>query len=223
MIKDDFTKFAISNGIGSARLDQYNKSMNCGGYISPTIIEERQLNVAAFDCFSRLMMDRIIFFGTEVVAETANIVNAQLLFLNSTGEEDIKMFINTPGGSIPDGLAVYDTMNFVTPDISTYCMGNAASMGSILLSSGTVGKRYSLPHGEVLLHQPIGGLGYSQASDFEIANKHIQYYKEELYKILAKNTGKDVDQIRQDADRDHWFTAQEALDYGLIDKIIEKA
>jgi ATP-dependent Clp protease, protease subunit len=223
----DFEKYAVSRGIGSATLDSYQKYVGkknpiTNSYISPVIIEERPMNVASMDVFSRLMYDRIIFYGCEVCAESANIVNAQLLYLNSIGDEDVKMFINSPGGSVDDGLSVIDTMNFITPDIQTYCMGLAASMGSILLTSGKKGKRYSLPHGKILIHQPIGG-AQGQCSDIQIAAKEIEKCKAELYKILSETTGQSVEKITADADRDYWMTAQEALDYGIIDEIITQA
>lgn len=223
----DFEKYAVSRGIGSATLDSYQKYVGkknpiTNSYISPVIIEERPMNVASMDVFSRLMYDRIIFYGCEVCAESANIVNAQLLYLNSIGDEDVKMFINSPGGSVDDGLSVIDTMNFITPDIQTYCMGLAASMGSILLTSGKKGKRYSLPHGKIMIHQVSGGAG-GQCTDVQIAAEEMKKSQNELYKILSETTGKSFEEISKDADRDHWFTAQEALNYGIIDEIIRKS
>lgn len=216
----DFEKYAISKGVNSNTLDGYKKFSN--GIISPTIIEERQLNMATMDVFSRLMMDRIIFLGTGVDDDLANIISSQLMYLDSVDPDtDIKLFINTPGGSVVDGLAIYDVMNLVNCDVATYAMGMAASMGSILLSSGTKGKRYALPHSRVMIHQVSGG-AQGQCSDIQIIAKEIQKHQDELYRILAENTGKTFEQITADADRDNWFTAQESLDYGLIDEIITK-
>ena len=218
----DFEKFAVAQGISTGKLDGYNKYTQKNGLITPTILEERSLNVIGYDIFSRLQLDRILVLGSEINEDVANIINAQLLYLNSIGEEDIKLFINSPGGSVIDGLAIYDTMNFVTPDISTYCMGMCASMGSILVSSGTKGKRYSLPNGEIMIHQVSGG-AYGQCADMEITIKHAKRLQDKLYNILAENTGKSFDQIFKDADRDNWFTAEEAVEYGLIDEVIKKS
>ncbi len=219
----DFEKYAVSKGIGTGKLDGYNKYNQRNGLITPTILEERSLNVIGYDIFSRLQLDRILFLGSEINEDVANIINAQLLYLNSIGEEDIKLFINSPGGSVIDGLAIYDTMNFVTPDISTYCMGMCASMGSIIVSSGVKGKRYALPNSTVMIHQVSSGTGRVQNSDLQIAAKQSQKWQNTLYEILASNTGKDYEQIERDADRDHWFTADEAVEYGLIDEVIKKA
>ena len=214
--------FAISNGISSNTLHSYQTFTN--GMISPTIVEERQLNVATMDVFSRLMADRIIFLGTPIDSDVANIITSQLMYLNSVdSESDIKMFVNSPGGSCADGLAIYDVMNFIDTDVSTYVMGTSASMGSIISSSGTKGKRYALPHSKILIHQPMGGVpGGTQESDFAIAYEEIKKVKEVLYNILAENTGQSYERILKDADRDCWFTANEALDYGLIDEILIK-
>ena len=218
----DYEKFAISNGVNSNMLHGYQTVTNA--MISPTIVEERQLNVATMDVFSRLMADRIIFLGTPIDSDVANIITSQLMYLNSVDSESpIKMFINSPGGSCADGLAIYDVMNFVDADVSTYVMGTAASMGSILSSSGTKGKRYALPHSKILIHQPMGGLpGGTQESDFAIAYEEIKKVKDVLYNILSENTGQSYERILKDADRDCWFTAKEALDYGLIDEILIK-
>lgn len=218
----DFEKFAISRGISSSRLNGYQKYTN--GIISPTIVEERQLNVATMDVFSRLMVDRIIFLGAPIDSDVANIITSQMLYLNSIdSDSDVKLFINSPGGSICDGLAIYDAMNFIDPDVATYGIGMAASMGSVLLSAGVKGKRYALPHSKVLIHQPMGGVpGGTQESDFRIAYEEIKKYKETLYNILAEATGQTYEKIEADADRDKWFTAQEAKDYGLIDEVITK-
>lgn len=218
----DFEKYAVSKGIGTGKLDGYNKYVVKGGIITPTILEERSLNVVGYDIFSRLQLDRILFLASGINEDVANIINAQLLYLNSIGDEDIKIFINSPGGSVIDGLAIYDTMNFVTPDISTYCMGMCASMGSILVSSGTKGKRYTLPNGEVMIHQ-VSSFAEGMTADMEIRINHTKRLQKKLYEILASNTGKDYEQIERDADRDHWFTADEAVEYGLIDEVIKKA
>ena len=218
----DFNKFANSKGISSTTLYDYQKYTN--GIISPTIIEERQLNAVTMDVFSRLMGDRIIFLGTPIDSDVANIITSQLMYLNSVdAESDIKMFINSPGGNCADGLAIYDVMNFIDSDVSTYVMGTSASMGSILSSSGARGKRYALPHSKILIHQPMGGVpGGTQESDFAIAYEEIKKVKEVLYNILVENTGQPYERILKDADRDCWFTAQEALNYGLIDEILIK-
>lgn len=220
MIKTDFQKFAASKGINSLKLYDYNKFIN--GYISPTIIEERQMHVTQMDVFSKLIQERQIFLGTGIDADVANIINAQLLYLDSVGtDDDITILVNTPGGSVIDGLSIYDTMNYIASDVSTITVGMAASMGSIIASSGAKGKRFILPHSRFLLHQPLGGCK-GQASDIEIEYKEIQYMKEELYKILAENTGQSFDKIYKDADRDFWLTADESVNYGLVDSIIKK-
>ena len=219
-MNEDFRKFAISQGINGNTLDGYKKVTN--GIISPTILEERHLNVATMDIFSRLMFDRIIVLGTAIDEDVANIVTSQLMYLNSVdSDSDIKLFINSPGGSVIDGMAIYDIMNWVEPDVATYTMGMAASMGSILLSSGAKGKRFSLPHSKIMIHQVSGG-SVGQCADIQIMANEIVKHQNELYRILAENTGKTFEQIEKDADRDHWFTAQEALEYGLIDEIITK-
>lgn len=220
---NNFEKFAVSAGISSNRLNGYQKFIN--NMISPTIVEERQLNAVTMDVFSRLMADRIIFLGTPIDADVSNIITSQLLYLNSIdSESDIKLFINSPGGEIYSGLAIYDAMNFVVPQVKTYVMGLAASMASVILSSGEKGKRYSLPHSKIMIHQPMGGLSSgTQESDFKIAYEEIKWCKETLYTILSENTGRPADEIEKDADRDHWLTAKEALEYGLIDEIITKA
>jgi ATP-dependent Clp protease protease subunit len=220
----DFEKFAVSQGIGTNKLDGFAKYNVRNGIIEPYILEERTLNCAPMSVFSRLMYDKIIFLGSGIDEDVANIINAQLLYLNSITDkgEDIKMFINSPGGSCIDGLAIYDVMNFIEPDVSTYCMGMCASMGSILVSSGAKGKRFILPNGTVMIHQVSSGTGRVQNADLQIAAKESQKVQNVLYNILAQNTGKSFEQIEKDADRDHWFTAQEAVDYGLIDKIVIK-
>lgn len=216
----DFEKYAISRGVNSNTLGSYKNFNN--GIISPTIVEERSLNVATMDVFSRLMSDRIIFLGTAINDDVSNIVTSQLMYLNSIDpESDIKMFINSPGGSVIDGLAIYDVMNWVDCDVATYTMGMAASMGSVLTSSGEKGKRFALPNSTIMIHQVSSG-AYGQNSDIQIAAKETQKWQNLLYNILAENTGKTFEQIETDADRDHWFMAQEALEYGLIDEIIKK-
>lgn len=217
----DFEKFAVSKGIGTGKLGEYNKYVLNNRIVSPTILEERSMNVIGLDIFSRLQYDRILFLGTGIDSDVANIISAQLLYLNSIGDDDIKMFINSPGGSVIDGLAIYDTMNYVTPDVCTYCMGMCASMGSIILSSGTKGKRYSLPNGEVMIHQ-VSSWAEGQTADMEIRINHAKRLQKKCYEILASNTDKPYEQIEKDADRDHWFVAEEALNYGLIDEIIIK-
>jgi ATP-dependent Clp protease protease subunit len=193
------------------------------GYINPTILEERMLNVTQMDVFSRLMMDRVIFLGTEVNDYTANVIQAQLLYLNANdSERDISLYLNTPGGSVYAGLGIYDTMQFVNCDIATICTGMAASMGAVLLVAGAEGKRAALPHSRVMIHQPMGGI-QGQASDIEITAKQILKLKDELYEIISEHAHKDIEIIRKDADRDYWMDAKEALAYGMIDKIYSKS
>jgi ATP-dependent Clp protease, protease subunit len=190
--------------------------------LTPNIIEERRMNAVAMDVFSRLMMDRIIFLGTGIDDYVANIVQAQLLFLQSTdAKREITIYINSPGGSVYAGLGIYDTMQFVNPDISTICTGIAASMGSVLLSGGTKGKRAALPHSRIMIHQPSGGIG-GQSSDIEITAKQIVILREELYDIYVKHTGKTFEQIHKDADRDYWMKADEAKEYGIIDEVLRR-
>ena len=219
---NEFEKYAIGHrGISSMALHRFNSVYDSS--ISPMIIEERQLNVAQMDVFSRLMMDRIIFLGCPINDEVANIIQAQLLFLDSNGyDSDISLYINSPGGSVYDGLGIYDTMQTINSDIHTICTGMAASMASVLLAAGTAGKRSALPHSRVMIHQPLGG-AEGQASDIAITAREILKLKDELYEILSEHTGKSVSQIHKDADRDFWMTAQEALDYGMIDQIVKKA
>lgn len=220
-MNNDFRKYALSQGVNGNTLDDYTKKTN--GIISPMILEERNLNVATMDIFSRLMFDRIIVLGTAVSSDVANIVTSQLMYLNSVDSDaDIKLFINTPGGSVIDGLAIYDIMNWVEPDVATYAMGMAASMGSILISSGAKGKRYALPNSKIMIHQVSSGIGYINTADLKIEFDEMKKDQNILYNILAENTGKSLKQIEKDADRDHWFTSKEALEYGLIDEIIYK-
>ena len=216
-MKNDFLKFAVSNGMNSMHVEN---AMNASAsYISPSILEERQLNVTQMDVFSRLMMDRIIFLGTEVNDYTANVIQAQLLYLDSVdSDRDISIYLNTPGGSVYAGLGIYDTMQFVKSKVATICTGMAASMGAVLLVAGEKGMRAALPHSRVMIHQPLGGI-QGQASDIEITAREILKLKDELYQIISDHSGQTVEKIRQDADRDYWMTAKEALEYGMIDKV----
>lgn len=216
---EDFNKFAKSRGVNEQGFEKYRRLTS--GYINPTILEERQLNVTQMDVFSRLMMERIIFLGTGIDADVANIVNAQMLYLSSLSDEDITLNINSPGGEVYSGMAIIDTMNFVNNDIQTVCMGMAASMGAVILSSGTKGKRGALGHSRVMIHQPLGG-ARGQASDILIEAEQIKIVKDELCKMLADNSGQPFEKVIEDCDRDHWLTAKEALDYGLIDVIHTK-
>ena len=220
-MRSEFEKYAVKHrGINSLMLHDYLKMQS--GYINPSIIEERQLNVAVMDVFSRLMMDRIIFLGVPITDDVANIIQAQLLFLDSTeSSSDIQLYINSPGGTVYSGLGIYDTMQIVRADVATICTGMAASMASIVLAAGQKGKRSALPHSRVMIHQPMGG-AEGQASDIEITAREIIKLKGELYDILAEHTGKKVKQIEKDADRDYWMTAKEALEYGMIDDILTK-
>ncbi|HKK09778.1 MAG TPA: ATP-dependent Clp endopeptidase proteolytic subunit ClpP [Bacteroidales bacterium] len=216
---NEFRKYATSHaGISSSKLDQYNSITS--NYISPTIIEERQLNVAQMDVFSRLMMDRIIFLGVPIDDNVANIIQAQLLFLESVdASKDVTIYLNTPGGSVHAGLGIYDTMQYVAPDVATICTGVAASMGAVLLAAGTEKKRSALPHSRVLIHQPMGG-AQGQASDIEITAREILKMKNELYEIIAKHSGQDFDKVWKDSDRDYWMTAKEAKEYGMVDEVL---
>lgn len=219
-MQNDFLQFAKSQGLNTMHVE---RTMNAAAsYISPSILEERQLNVTQMDVFSRLMMDRIIFLGTEVNDYTANVIQAQLLYLDSAdSERDINIYLNTPGGSVYAGLGIYDTMHFVKSKVGTICTGMAASMGAILLVAGEKGMRAALPHSRVMIHQPLGGI-QGQASDIEITAKEILKLKDELYQIIADHSRQSIDKIRHDADRDYWMTAPEALDYGMIDKVYTK-
>ena len=235
MIMNDFLKFSTQHlGLNSMHVEQViNASadrfapvsapqMQGSGYISPSILEERQLNVTQMDVFSRLMMDRIIFMGTEVNDYTANVIQAQLLYLNSVdSDKDISIYLNTPGGSVYAGLGIYDTMQFVKSDVATICTGMAASMGAVLLVAGAEGKRAALPHSRIMIPQPMGG-AQGQASDMEITVKEILKLKKELYQIIADHSHNAIERIEKDSDRDYWMTAQEALDYGMIDRIYSK-
>jgi len=219
--RDDFAKFARSRfGISSLSLHRYTSVWD--SYISPTIIEERQLNVASMDVFSRLMMDRIIFLGLPIDDYVANIIEAQLLYLDSSDPgKDIQIYFNTPGGSVHAGLGIYDTMQYISADIATICTGMAASMGAILLTAGTKGKRSALRHSRIMIHQPMGGVE-GQASDIEIQAREILKLKKELYEIIAFHSGNPLEKVEKDADRDHWMTSKEAKEYGMIDEILHR-
>lgn len=221
MNPDEFKKYAtMHRGVSSVTLDNYISVT--GNYISPTIIEERQMNIATMDVFSRLMMDRIIFLGVPINDYVANIIQAQLLFLESVDSgKDIQIYLNTPGGSVYAGLGIYDTMQYISPDVATICTGVAASMGAVLLCAGTEGKRTALTHSRVLIHQPMGGVS-GQASDIEITAREIQKLKKELYEIIAQHSGQEYKKVWDDGDRDYWMTSQEAKDYGMIDEVLIK-
>lgn len=217
----EFDKFArLHCGINSMTLHDFKAEAR--GYVSPTIIEERHLNVATMDVFSRLMMDRIIFLGAPIYDDAANIIQAQLLFLESVdADKDVQLYINSPGGSVSAGLGIYDTMQLISCDVATICTGMAASMGAVLLTAGAQGKRSALPHSRVMIHQPLGGV-QGQASDIEITAREIAKTKRELYEILSHHSGRSIADIERDADRDYWLTATEAQEYGLIDKVLSR-
>ncbi|NLU39052.1 MAG: ATP-dependent Clp endopeptidase proteolytic subunit ClpP [Bacteroidales bacterium] len=218
--RKEFQKYAKSAaGISNLSSDKYINSVY-GSYISPTIIEERQLNIATMDVFSRLMMDRIIFLGTAIDDYVANIIQAQLLFLDSTDPgKDIQIYFNSPGGAVYAGLGIYDTMQFISSPVATICTGMAASMSAVLLTAGATGKRSALTHSRIMIHQPMGGT-QGQAVDMEITVREIVKLKKELYEIIAKHSGNDIEKIEKDSDRDYWMTAQEAKDYGMIDQVL---
>lgn len=215
----EFNKYAVQHkGISSNTLHQYQQHSVTN--LTPYIIEERPLNVASMDVFSRLMMDRIIFMGEPINDYVANIVTAQLLFLESTDRtRDIQMYINSPGGSVYAGMGIYDTMQFISPDVSTICTGMAASMGAVLLCAGVKGKRTALKHSRIMLHQPSGAIG-GQASDIEITAREIKKLKLELYEVIANHSGKDIDTVAADCQRDFWMAATEAKEYGLVDEVL---
>ena len=219
MNKDEFSKFASKDrGISSMTLYRYSSAVDA--YINPTITEERKLNVAQMDVFSRLMMDRIIFLGVPIDDDVANIIMAQLLFLSSVDSgADISLYLNTPGGQVSSGLGIYDTMQIIQPDVATICTGMAASMGSVLLCAGAKGKRSALPHSRVLIHQPLGG-AQGQASDILIAAKEIEKTREELFRIISSHTGQPYEKVAADGERDDWMSASEALSYGMVDEIL---
>jgi len=216
---NEFRKYAVHHrGMSSTSLNRYASVAQ--GYISPTIIEERQLNIATMDVFSRLMMDRIIFLGVPIDDYVANIIQAQLLFLESVdSKRDIQIYLNTPGGSVYAGLGIYDTMQYIAPDVATICTGMAASMGAVLLCAGQKGKRTALKHSRILIHQPMGG-AEGQASDIEITTREILKLKKELYDIIATHSGQTFKKIEKDSDRDYWMTAEEAKAYGMIDELL---
>ncbi len=227
----EFEKYAKGHlGISSLAMHRVKNLYSSYGaqslqsaYINPSIIEERQYNVAVMDVFSRLMMDRIIFLGVPISDDVANIIQAQLLFLDSTdSKNDIQLYINSPGGSVYAGLGIYDTMQLVGSDVATICTGMAASMASVLLTAGAKGKRSALPHSRVMIHQPMGG-AEGQASDIEITAREIVKLKRELYEIISDHSGKPIEQIYADADRDYWMTSKEAVEYGMIDEILTKS
>ncbi len=220
-IKEEFEKFAVKGyGVSSLTLDQYYKA---NSYITPNIIEERPLNIVTMDVFSRLMMDRIIFLGVPIWDDVANIIQAQLLFLQSVDpKRDIYIYINSPGGSVYAGLGIYDTMQYISPEIATICTGMAASMAAIILAAGSKKKRFALRHSRIMIHQPMGGV-QGQATDIEITAREILKLKEELYKILAEHTGQTFEKVNHDADRDFWMSAEEAQQYGMIDEILKSS
>lgn len=217
----EFLKYTrLEHGISSMTMHRYQSAVDA--YINPTILEERRLNVASMDVFSRLMMDRIIFLGVPIDDDVANIVTAQLLFLASNDNQgDISLYINTPGGQVSSGLSIYDTMQIIQPDVATICTGMAASMGSVLLCAGAPGKRTALQHSRVMIHQPLGG-ARGQASDILIAAQEIEKTKKELYTIISEHSGQPLEKIYADGDRDFWMTSQEAKEYGMIDEILTK-
>lgn len=221
MLKDEFRNYALKqHGISSLKMDRYVSMTR--NYITPYIIEERPMNITQLDVFSRLMKDRIIFLGVPIDDDVANIIQAQLLFLESQDpDRDIQIYLNSPGGMVYAGLGIYDTMQYLKPDVSTICTGMAASMAAVLLCAGAKGKRFALPHSRVMIHQPMGG-AQGQASDIEIEAQEIMKIKKELYDIIANHTGKSFEQVWQDSDRDHWMIAAEAKEYGMIDQVLVK-
>lgn len=234
IMNNDFRKYAVNHcGMSSNMLDQYTKYVSnaaagvvsavttpTSDYINPYILEERQLNVTQLDVFSRLMMDRIIFLGTQVTDQSANVIQAQLLYLDSSDPgKDISIYINSPGGSVYAGLGIYDTMQYISSDVSTICTGMAASMAAVLLVAGEKGKRFALPHSRVMIHQPMGGI-QGQASDIEITAREILKLKSELYNIISTHSGQPFDKVERDSDRDYWMIAKEAEEYGMIDRVL---
>ena len=220
-MKNDFRDYAVKHlGMNGLALDQYNTITS--SYINPTIIEERQLNVAQMDVFSRLMMDRIIFLGTQIDDYTANVIQAQLLYLDSAEPgKDVSIYINSPGGSVYAGLGIYDTMQIIQSNVATICTGMAASMAAVLLVAGEKGKRSALKHSRVMIHQPLGGV-QGQASDIEITAREILKLKDELYTIIADHSCQPFEKVQKDSDRDYWMTSAEALNYGMIDQVLER-
>ncbi len=226
MNNNDFRNFAVKHcNLNGLALDQYMSAVSASsaGYINPSIIEERQLNIAQMDVFSRLMMDRIIFLGTEVNDYTANVIQAQLLYLDTSDPgKDVSIYINSPGGSVYAGLGIYDTMQYISSDVATICTGIAASMAAVLLVAGEKGKRFALRHSRVMIHQPMGG-AQGQASDIEITAREIKKLKHELYTIISDHSGQPFEKVERDSDRDYWMTAEEAKEYGMIDQVLVKA
>ncbi len=226
MNNNDFRNFAVKHcNLNGLALDQYMSAVSASsaGYINPSIIEERQLNIAQMDVFSRLMMDRIIFLGTEVNDYTANVIQAQLLYLDTSDPgKDVSIYINSPGGSVYAGLGIYDTMQYISSDVATICTGIAASMAAVLLVAGEKGKRFALRHSRVMIHQPMGG-AQGQASDIEITAREIKKLKQELYTIISDHSGQPFEKVERDSDRDYWMTAEEAKEYGMIDQVLVKA
>ena len=220
-MKNDFRKYAVGHlGMDGLTFDEVMKAQ--AQYLNPYILEERQLNVTQMDVFSRLMMDRIIFLGTQIDDYTANTLQAQLLYLDSVDSgKDISIYINSPGGSVTAGLGIYDTMQFITSDVATICTGMAASMGAVLLVAGAEGKRSALPHSRVMIHQPLGGV-QGQASDIEIEAKEILKFKKELYTIISEHSHTPYEKVYQDSDRNYWMTADEAKEYGMIDQVLKR-
>ena len=218
---NDFRNYAVKHhGISSLHVDKYMSAVS--DYLTPYIIEERPMNITQLDVFSRLMKDRIIFLGVPIDDDVANIIQAQLLFLESQdSERDIQIYLNSPGGYVHAGLGIYDTMQYINPDVSTICTGMAASMAAVLLCAGAKGKRFALPHSRVMIHQPLGG-AQGQASDIEIEAREVQKLKKELYEIIANHSGKDYDQVWKDCDRNYWMVAAEAKEYGMIDEVLGK-
>jgi ATP-dependent Clp protease, protease subunit len=221
---NEFEKYAVKHmGISSMTMHKYASEVNrqiMG--MTPAVIEERQMNIAVMSVFDRLMMDRIIFMGTAINDYVANVIVAQLLFLDSTDKKnDVCIYVNSPGGSVYDGLAIYDTMQYVGPDVATICTGMAASMGAVLLCAGAAGKRSALPHARVMIHQPLGG-AQGQASDIAIVHEQMQKIKAELYQIISRHSGQSVEKVEKDSDRDYWMIADEARTYGLIDEVLKR-
>src|ERR1019366_5091974 len=221
--KEEFRKYAVKHkGISSVTVDKFVSTVHAD-YISPTIIEERQLNIATMDVFSRLMMDRIIFLGVAINDYVANVIQAQMLFLESVdAKKDIQVYLNSPGGSVYAGLGIYDTMQYIAPNVATICTGMAASMGAVLMCAGAATRRSALPHARIMIHQPMGG-AEGQASDIEITAREIQKLKKELYEIIAKHIGQTYDKVWADSDRDCWMTAEEAKAYGMVDEVLTKS
>ena len=225
-MKNDFRDYAVKhrgmNGLAFDQYANYTSQLITDSYISPTIIEERQLNVAQMDVFSRLMMDRIIFLGTQIDDYTANVIQAQLLYLDSSDPgKDVSIYINSPGGVVYAGLGIYDTMQYISSDVSTICTGMAASMAAVLLVAGEKGKRFALKHSRVMIHKPLGG-AQGQASDIEITAREILKLKNELYEIISDHSGQPIEKVAANSDRDYWMTAVEAAEYGMIDKVLER-